>query len=217
MHHKHRPKEAMVVVVEALNDPLTHLGKLSIVPKTYVLVLIPFLLIVLRPRLQKRLARIEKQLKIPEEDRHICEATLRKATEVTVQGERIYAKRAQPAVPITSYFTSAAAGERDGSRSRSWSKETSRAPSVAQTTPVVSRTRSDSTPIRESSTAPKNVTAKSPSGQVGTHSVWKSTVEEGGEIGVEEVALEHYAKLGYKGSVPWEISWKVIGYLTYIA
>ncbi|KAG6887392.1 hypothetical protein C0992_012438 [Termitomyces sp. T32_za158] len=60
---------AMEGIKEALNDEETHL--------------------IYRPSLVRRLMRLEKQLKIPEEDRSFCSGELRKAEEVQFSAERI--------------------------------------------------------------------------------------------------------------------------------
>lgn len=205
MHHLHEPQKAMEIVIEALNDPLTHLGTAALLAfgfwTTSCSHIVP-LFLVLRPRLQKRLARLEKQLKIPDDEKHFCEAKLRKATEVTIQGDRIYTKRAQSLVPITSFFImNAAERDRESSRARSSSRDVSMPRGSMSRNPSIARTSSDPMPFgsREGSLVPKTAPTKTMSGSVGIHSVWKSTAEEGGEIGVEEVALEYYATLGYQG------------------
>ncbi|KAI0723944.1 hypothetical protein C8T65DRAFT_714858 [Cerioporus squamosus] len=62
-------EQALNVVVRALKDPDTH--------------------IVFRPMLERRLTRLEKKLNIPLEERHVCEGSLKAATEVYVEGVRI--------------------------------------------------------------------------------------------------------------------------------
>ncbi|KAI0748550.1 VRR-NUC domain-containing protein [Daedaleopsis nitida] len=63
-------EEAMDIVICALEDPDTH--------------------IVYRPMLQRRLTTLEARLKIPPEEQHVCEATLKAATNVYVEGVRIH-------------------------------------------------------------------------------------------------------------------------------
>ncbi|KAF8310540.1 hypothetical protein DL93DRAFT_1584990 [Clavulina sp. PMI_390] len=147
MQHLSEPEQAMQVVIDALNDDLTH--------------------IVIRPRLIRRLARLEKRLKVPEDERHESERELKKCEAITIEGRRVHHMRAPSLTPITSFFNVQGGDPR------------SRSPSLS---------RSNSDPIKQKM-----------KGQVGTHSLWRSTIGEGEEIGVEEVALEHYATLGFKG------------------
>ena len=44
---------------------------------------------VFRPMLVQRLTRLEKRLKVPLEERHVCEGSLQTATEVNVEGVRV--------------------------------------------------------------------------------------------------------------------------------
>lgn len=163
----------MQVVIDALHDELTHLGtsavhlirrsptremrKISKINHFFTLSDT-----VTRPRLVRRLARLEKRLKVPVDEAHICEVELRKAESVTIEGIRIHQTRQKSVTPITSFFSAHGA-----SRSRS---------------PSLSRQYSDEKVKR---------------GPVGVHSVWLS--KDGVEIGVEEVALEHYATMDYRG------------------
>ncbi|KAI1794637.1 VRR-NUC domain-containing protein [Ganoderma leucocontextum] len=64
-----RYQEAMEVVIAGLEDPDTH--------------------IVFRPMLERRLTRLEKKLKVPPGECHICEGGLKTAKDVYVEGERI--------------------------------------------------------------------------------------------------------------------------------
>ncbi|KAM5532088.1 hypothetical protein V8D89_014252 [Ganoderma adspersum] len=64
-----RLEEAMEVVIAGLKDPDTH--------------------IVFRPMLERRLTRLEKKLKVPPEQCHVCEGGLKSATDVYIEGERI--------------------------------------------------------------------------------------------------------------------------------
>ena len=47
-------------------------------------------LLVYRPKLERRLTTLEKRLKVPDEERHVCEAKLEKATVVEIVGTRVY-------------------------------------------------------------------------------------------------------------------------------
>ncbi|OCH92080.1 hypothetical protein OBBRIDRAFT_886490 [Obba rivulosa] len=46
--------------------------------------------LVFRPKLHRRLARLEKKLRVPEEDRHSCQGEQRKADKVEIYGVRVY-------------------------------------------------------------------------------------------------------------------------------
>jgi Fanconi-associated nuclease 1 len=85
-------KRAMQGVVEALLDNDTHISRcLTNVPKPGAHFYEHFS--VHRPMLQRRLARLEKKLNVPPEERHTNAGQLQKAEETTVEGIRIY-KRA---------------------------------------------------------------------------------------------------------------------------
>ncbi|KAF9513418.1 hypothetical protein BS47DRAFT_1393281 [Hydnum rufescens UP504] len=129
MRHLKEPQQAMGVLVTALNDPHTH--------------------IVCRPRLIRRLAGVEKILKIPSDQCTKCDDVLRKA--------KITIVREPECPPGNGSFA------------------TSRSPFEAH---------------RES----EMVHPVGP--QTGQHSLWVGMNEE---VGVEELALEHYATLGFRG------------------
>lgn len=47
-------------------------------------------MLVFRPKLERRLTTLEKRLKVPEEERHVCEGKLDKAAVVEIVGTRVY-------------------------------------------------------------------------------------------------------------------------------
>ena len=161
MQHLARPEEAMRVVVDALNDELTHIGELC---DLRCMNTEAYLVPVIQPRLERRLARLEKRLKIAGELRHKSDAHLRTCEARTIEGCRVHHTRHQSMAPITSFFSSR----------------------------VTTRSLSPATPHNYSD--PTKNTLKGPAG---THSIWRS--KNGEEIGVEELVLEHYSTLGYKG------------------
>lgn len=46
--------------------------------------------VVYRPKLERRLTTLEKRLKIPDEERHTCQAKLERAIVVEIVGTRVY-------------------------------------------------------------------------------------------------------------------------------
>lgn len=79
MHHYQgdvvKKRQAVEVCLDALEDPDTHLIYL--------------------PRLSRRLRRLEKQLDLPPDECHICEATLQQSKDRTIVAERV----AKPLIP----------------------------------------------------------------------------------------------------------------------
>lgn len=73
MHHYNgdvpKKEQAVNVCIDALEDPDTHL--------------------IYRPRLSRRLRRLEKQLQLPPEQCHICEAVLDQSKDRTIVAERV--------------------------------------------------------------------------------------------------------------------------------
>lgn len=80
--------QALEGVREALLDDDTTLGKFAQDPHR-ALRLIP-LSLVSRPGLIRRLRRLEKMLKVPDEECAVCEGELRFPSSVTVMAKRIY-------------------------------------------------------------------------------------------------------------------------------
>ncbi len=74
MHHYggdlEKKREAVEVCLDGLEDEDTHL--------------------IYRPRLEKRLTRLEKQLDLPADERHICEAELKKSEPRYLKARRVY-------------------------------------------------------------------------------------------------------------------------------
>ena len=58
-------------------------------PSTYVLISFEFGAEVFRPMLERRLTRLEKRLKVPLGECHICEGGLKSATDVYIEGQRV--------------------------------------------------------------------------------------------------------------------------------
>ena len=88
MTHLKEPQQALGVLVIALEDPLTHIGWLSSIlsitctePWSW--------LIVCRPRLIRRLVRIEKKLRIPPDQYIKCDIDLRNARIRVIRGTRV--------------------------------------------------------------------------------------------------------------------------------
>ncbi|KAF8582657.1 hypothetical protein K439DRAFT_1413052 [Ramaria rubella] len=82
---------AMDVVIQGLKDELTCFSY--------------------RPRLERRLTRLEKKLKIPMEERHKCDGKLKKAHEVYIEGNRVK-NRAGSVVLAKTYHKSNQPSER---------------------------------------------------------------------------------------------------------
>lgn len=81
------PEGAKSAAEEGLKDPFTHSSTSQPFPSISSLSRIS--LLVFRPKLQSRLVKLEKQLKIPPEDCHVPEPGLADAQEVFIFGTRI--------------------------------------------------------------------------------------------------------------------------------
>ncbi|KAF7986651.1 hypothetical protein HWV62_26482 [Athelia sp. TMB] len=163
---------AMDVVKEALLDDDTHISTLLLCP---ALPNAKRLSAVFRPKLQRRLIKLEKKLKIPAEERHTCAASLDKAAKRFLTGTRI---RHTSNLHLDSTGR-AAKPESSHSNSTDASK--------MQWTPGslnASKVKAEPIPAPEAK----------PQGK----SIWEGS---GGEkVNVETLALQHYATvLGYKG------------------
>ncbi|KIJ49859.1 hypothetical protein M422DRAFT_130656, partial [Sphaerobolus stellatus SS14] len=89
-------KAAMDVVIRGLQDDHTHLGMLDHNPKYSFGVANET--VVYRPRLERRLGRLENKLQIPMNERHLCTRKLKEAKEVHIQGTRVNQKAAKSVV-----------------------------------------------------------------------------------------------------------------------
>ena len=77
----------MKVVIDGLQDNLTHLGTPSVRVQANIDTL-PFHS-VYRPRLERRLTRLEKRLNVPINERHECDGQIKKARELFIEGVRV--------------------------------------------------------------------------------------------------------------------------------
>ncbi|KAF8337884.1 VRR-NUC domain-containing protein [Cantharellus anzutake] len=135
MKHQSEPRKALQVVVNGLQDPLY------------------------RPQLERRLARLEKMLKIPNTERHECLGKQRKANARRVCGKRIHVNDdSNPLAPGQNTLLS-----------------------------VLVQRRASRTPLGR----PEKTNI------IGTHSLWVG--KNGSTVRVEQLALEHYETLGYRG------------------
>lgn len=93
MTHMPRDEEtrarAYAAVVDSLADEDTSLGELFNLSSLPTLIVHDYLE-VYRPKLERRLTQLEKKLKIPEEERHTCEANLKKPERIFIEGVRVY-------------------------------------------------------------------------------------------------------------------------------
>ncbi|CCM01558.1 uncharacterized protein FIBRA_03617 [Fibroporia radiculosa] len=132
---------------------------------------------VYRPKLERRLTILEKRLKIPEENRHVCEGKLSKAEKIAITGVRVYHRaesmrlnqlgRVVNKPPLVTVKESTGAGR------------------VQLSLPWVT--------VNES---PQKVRAQDKDKAAGK-SVWRGRDQE--EVSVEILALQHYENQGYRG------------------
>lgn len=156
----HFPKDtetherAMDVVIEALEDDDTHL--------------------IYRPKLTRRLTTLEKRLKVPVDERHVCEGELRKCQEVRITGVRVRHKAASLTLDQTGRLLNR--------------------PSAATQSLLSQRTL----PFSQSENKPTigKIEVGKAEKWVGK-SIWHG--RDGEEVTVEILALQHYESLGYRG------------------
>ena len=89
-------EEALQITRDGLQDPATHLSTWRIsteMPDTN-------LILVYRPALEKRLARLEKKLDVPSEDRYKSLTRLKKSSTILIKGHRAVPKSLQTATSI---------------------------------------------------------------------------------------------------------------------
>jgi Fanconi-associated nuclease 1 len=110
-----KKREAVEVCLDALEDNDTHLSERECV--------VSYLgcwaksrssLIVYRPRLSRRLKRLERQLELSKEERHICEADLGQPEKRFLKAHRIRTQ-AREASTLRSFFASKRDGTSNGS------------------------------------------------------------------------------------------------------
>jgi Fanconi-associated nuclease 1 len=90
-------EDALQITRDGLQDPATHLstGRISSeTPNTNRLIL------VYRPGLEKRLARLEKKLDVPAEDRYKSLTRLKKSSTILIKGRRAVPKSLQTATSL---------------------------------------------------------------------------------------------------------------------
>ncbi|KAG8909952.1 hypothetical protein FRC00_009145 [Tulasnella sp. 408] len=166
-------EEALQLVKEGLEDPDTHL--------------------IYRPALENRLLRIENKLKILPEERYRSTLRLKKAKNNLITGRRIHS------LPLADVSPSDQNLPRPSPKAAT--KTTLSDKSTNTTANNLARKgslTSTTAKAKEGSPAPK------PRGKENKSASWKSTGKsvwkgKDGEVSVEELALEHYATLGYKG------------------
>ncbi|KAF8514069.1 VRR-NUC domain-containing protein [Gautieria morchelliformis] len=162
MTHSEKTEEilqmAMSVVVQGLCDDFTHL--------------------IYRPRLERRLTRLEKMLNVPMNERHKCDGQLKQARDVYVEGVRVK-HRASTLVLDRSGRIKGGTNPLSTGRSKS---ETPFTIFRASTQPLLTEA---SESRKEGSQAWKGKT------------LWFT--KDGEEASVEQFALEHYHRLGFKG------------------
>jgi Fanconi-associated nuclease 1 len=112
------------------------------------------------------------KLKVPEDERHVCEGSLKVAEKRTIEAVRVHKPREQ-SKPSTSEFFRSARGV-----------SLARNSSDGQTEPHAPGER--------------NALGKWSANPSGIRSKWRSK-DGSEEIGVEEVALEYYESLGFRG------------------
>ncbi|KAF5386729.1 hypothetical protein D9615_001528 [Tricholomella constricta] len=134
--------------------------------------------IVFRPGLVRRLRRLEKRLKVPEEERAICEGELRKASVVVFSAERLHTTSKSLKLDGNGRPMDGNGATGDGLR-----KYFSHVAKGGTTTAN-----------KENKSAAKN---PSDNWKWKGKSIWRGI--NGEEINVETRALQHYEGLGYKG------------------
>ncbi|KAG8986284.1 hypothetical protein FRB90_004105, partial [Tulasnella sp. 427] len=166
-------EEALQLVKEGLEDVDTHL--------------------IYRPALENRLVRIENKLKIPFEERYRSTLKLKKARTNLITGRRIHSiplievSSSDRNLPQPNPKTPAkAAGGRKSVGAKGIS--VARSGSVS----AINGKEKEGSPVVK----PRGKENKSASWKSTGKSVWKG---KNGEVSVEELALEHYETLGYKG------------------
>ncbi|KAG8887334.1 hypothetical protein FRB98_000203 [Tulasnella sp. 332] len=176
-------EEAWKIVKTGLKDPHTHL--------------------IYQPTLEKRMKRIEKRLEIPKDERHQSNLYLRNAKKTTIIGQRIMPLPLSESTPGPNTGRTPSVGPvgscLNHGKAASVPPPTGRR-SIASFCPSPatssrSATRQLALPFRGNIPGKENQDAMAQVRPTGK-SVWKG---RGGEVSVEQLALEHYESLGYKG------------------
>ncbi|KIO34751.1 hypothetical protein M407DRAFT_16703 [Tulasnella calospora MUT 4182] len=166
-------EEALQLVKEGLEDPDTHL--------------------IYRPALENRLLRIENKLKLPPEERYRSTLRLKKAKNNLITGRRIYS------LPLAEVNPSDQNLPRPSPKAATKTSLSDK----STTTLAINLVRRGSL-TTATAKAKEGSPAAKPRGKENKVASWKSTGKsvwkgQNGEVSVEELALEHYATLGYKG------------------
>ncbi|KAG6871888.1 hypothetical protein C0995_015385 [Termitomyces sp. Mi166 len=163
---------ALEGIKEALNDEDTHL--------------------IYRPSLVRRLIRLEKQLKVPGEDRSFCSGELRKAEEVQFFAERI--TKSDKSLELDAHGCPIK-GKKNGLRTYFSPKVTSATPNSKTLADVEKPpTAVRSVPFhRDAELIAQNPTSRRWKGK----SLWRG--RNGEQVNVECRTLQYYEDLGYKG------------------
>ncbi|KIJ69190.1 hypothetical protein HYDPIDRAFT_144969 [Hydnomerulius pinastri MD-312] len=162
----HFPKDeatterALDAVIEALEDPDTH--------------------IVYRPKLQRRLIRLESKLKLPVSDRHTCEGKLAEAVEVVFEALRMRHRAASLKLDRTGRNMSTTVSPHRNHDIKQFC--------TSVTKPVKPESSSSAAPISKPKSSIDDQKGKS---------IWVG--RNGEELTVEALALQRYEEQGYKG------------------
>ncbi|KAH7909857.1 VRR-NUC domain-containing protein, partial [Hygrophoropsis aurantiaca] len=159
-------QRALDCVIQAIHDPDTH--------------------IIYRPKLVRRLTKLEKQVGLPLNDRHTSEGKLLQAEKATIEGIRIRHRAASLALDRTGRNTSkttAIATPKKG-------------PDIMQFLPSVVTNSGVKSEKPLSTTSLKNK-GKLPADEQKGKSIWCG--RDGEEVNVETLALQWYEEQGFKG------------------
>lgn len=148
---------------------------------------------VYRPALENRILRIENKLKIPHEERYRSTLKLKKAKNNLITGRRIHHL---PFDDVSATQENVPSGPKTPAKPSSREKSVSKGSGLGRSGSL-SKVKGKE---KAASPAPK------PRGKENKSAAWKATGKsvwkgKDGEVNVEELALEHYETLGYKGCV----------------
>ena len=153
-------------VIEALQDNDTHIGEYHPCSSSFASLIT---MLVYRPKLLRRLRKMEGKLNIPRDERIQCPACLKQADQETIQGTRVF-----PAVDAAGKLTTTDTKHNIATLADS---KQSQLPFIQTMT--------------QASEPPKVQVPRT------GKSIWKGRLEQ--EVNVETFALQHYEALGYKG------------------
>ncbi|KAI0784419.1 VRR-NUC domain-containing protein [Abortiporus biennis] len=162
-------RKALEAVIEALKDDDTH--------------------IVYRPSLVRRLTCLENRLKIPVDERHICQGQLAKCEEIHIEGVRVQHR----ATSLKLDKTLRVVNSPSKSSFLQTQTQTQRQPTLLLFTQPM--TQSQVPTLTQMQT--QKVSLEGMSSKATGKTIWYGRNNE--EITVEEFALEHYEDLGFKG------------------